>query len=663
MKRVKNEVRKLCNRGLSLVELVCAMAILSIIGLTVGGILVVSAQSYDTGMNEVELQQEAQMVVNQISDLIIDTTATESVTFDGAVLTIPEGAKKHYVKYDSATQNLYYACDGGDIAGDQLMATGITAFNADTASFQDSGNLYLDIGLERISNGKPREFQATFQITSRNGVVDTTPAASIDVIDDVVLEPNQTYEFHPVVVGITNQEVSWEFVGGNTDSDTKMVNNTITIGKAEKGSIIHLLVKTKTVDADGNPMAMRAVRVRIRRVNGISVNQISVSGTEFKKDTVYTFTADLNGTYLEQEPWDWDKDYVSPYGMEVSFVSKTPSTLLNPTISDLTVDALNPTRVSFTVKLNSDMEKGAELHFKISAKHPIGANKTASLYDDTVWEPFEICNIGFLTPEHGMARGSNDPLASFDISALKSLLISKFGNGNYQLMRYYRFREQGSGDAGWTKWFNDKDDGPLGFGFDAGNSVNMRPKFGLMMRYGKIYDIQVKMCMINQDTNEVVWPFADTPQSQYMIEGPMDRVRLVFQSTQLGFSNANGLDASKNAKVSQYFNGTLFTLQDLYSLGGSDKGQFYNDVNYTLEKKEGSDWKKIKDLQNGSECRLELNNLKCGTGEYRIKVWMYERHVKYENGNVTTIQNDPNYVYDVWKMGNGEGLFYFTVVE
>ena len=56
----------------------------------------------------------------------------------------------------------------------------------------------MDIGLERESAGGLKTFNATFQITARNGVVDTTPSASIDVIDDVVLEPNQSYTFNPM---------------------------------------------------------------------------------------------------------------------------------------------------------------------------------------------------------------------------------------------------------------------------------------------------------------------------------------------------------------------------------------------------------------------------------------------------------------------------------
>ena len=264
-----------------------AIAILSLVGTTVGGILIVSAQSYDNGMNEVELQQEAQMVVNQINDLIIDTTATESVSFADNTLVIPEGTKTHKVKYDAATKQLLYSCEGGALSGEELMANGITAFSADTASFKDSGNLYLDIGLERESAGGLKTFNATFQITARNGVVDTTPSASIDVIDDVVLEPNQSYTFNPDVVGISNKAVEWDIVGGNTDSTTHMLGNTIYIGSAEEGSIVHLLVKTATKDAEGNAMAMRAVRVRIRRVNTVTVKKLSVTGTEYKKDAEY----------------------------------------------------------------------------------------------------------------------------------------------------------------------------------------------------------------------------------------------------------------------------------------------------------------------------------------------------------------------------------------
>ena len=664
MKRLMKGWKKLGNRGLTLVELICAIAILSLVGTTVGGILIVSAQSYDNGMNEVELQQEAQMVVNQINDLIIDTTATESVSFADNTLVIPEGTKTHKVKYDAATKQLLYSCEGGSLSGEELMANGITAFSADTASFKDSGNLYLDIGLERESAGGLKTFNATFQITARNGVVDTTPSASIDVIDDVVLEPNQSYTFNPDVVGISNKAVEWDIVGGNTDSTTHMLGNTIYIGSAEEGSIVHLLVKTATKDAEGNAMAMRAVRVRIRRVNTVTVKKLSVTGTEYKKDAEYLLQADLSGSYLDKEPREWDDDYVNPYG--ITWTVEANGTAI-PGMTAVAWDPLNPAKAFIKVKLNEDMPRNSFITIKAVATHPMGtfagsnSNKTGISYGNVFGE-YKIDNSRYFTPEHGLARGSDDPIGSFAIDDLKSLLISKFGNGNYQLVRSYRYRETGSGDTGWCRWFTDQD---LGFGFDAGTSVNMRPKFGYMMRYGIVYDMQVKMCMVNQDTGAVVWPFVDTPEDQYLIQGTMDRVCISFTSTDLGFAEELGLPADKNAKISKYYNGTLFSVKDIYSLGGTtNKGNFRNDIQYILEKKEGSDWKFVRNLQSGGDCRLELANYGTGAGEYRIKIWMYERHVKYnDDGSMTEISNNESYKYEIWKNGGGEGYFYFTATD
>ena len=63
------------NRGLTLVELLCSIAILSVLAVAVGSVLVVSAKNYQRGTSEINLQQEAQLTANQIAELIIDTTA------------------------------------------------------------------------------------------------------------------------------------------------------------------------------------------------------------------------------------------------------------------------------------------------------------------------------------------------------------------------------------------------------------------------------------------------------------------------------------------------------------------------------------------------------------------------------------------------------------
>ena len=664
MKRLREKLQKLNNRGLTLVELICAVAILSLIGTTIGGILVVSARSYDTGINEVDLQQEAQMIVNQISDLVIDTTPSSPVTFSGSTLSIPQGDGTHEVEYDSASGSLYYSyASTTETISDELMATGITVFSVDTSSFTDSGNLYVDLGLKRESQNGPRTFEATFQITSRNGIVDTTPSASIDVVDDIVLEPNQNYEFTPVVVGISNQTVTWSIAGGNTDSNTYMVGNKICIGKDEKGSIIHLLVQTAEVDADGNPMAVRAVRVRIRRVNTITVKKISVVGDALKSGTEYTFAADLTGTYLDKEPWAWDDDYVDPYGVSWSATSTGSVATANPDIIDLAPDPYNPSRVMVTVKLKEDMPRNSQITIRATAKHPMGTyggtatNKTGFYYDDVFGE-FILDNSQYIVPTHGLGRGSDDEFAHYYYSDLSSYLVSLFGNDTYNTMRMYRYRETGTGDAGWSRWYTDKDD----YGFDGDNSesINVRPKFGLMLRYGKEYDVQIKVNVVKASTGEVVWPFVDTPVDQYLLEGKLDKVQISFSSsgTALGFDNQLGLPAESGKVINKQFNDVLIYAKDVYSLGGNtNREDFKNDVMYTLQRKEGADWVTV-ETQKGKEYRPNLNNT---AGEYRVLIWMYERHV-FEDGTTFTNDTDPrreNYKYEIWQNGGGEGIFYF----
>lgn len=642
MKRLIKK-RKTDNRGLTLVELVCAMAILSIIGTIVGGILVVSAQSYDTGINEAELQQEAQMVVNQINDLVIDTTATESVSFAGDTLTIPEGIKTHKVRYDAAQQKLLYSCDA---SGEELMASGITSFNVDTASFQNTGNLYVDIGLERMSNGQPRTFNATFQITSRNGVVDTTPTASIDVVDDVVLEPHQSYTFVPTVVGITDQNVTWSIVGGNTDSGTTMIGNKITIAGGERGSIIHLLVSTAAKDGDGNPMATRAVRVRIRRVNGITANLVERNGEAYKDGTEYIISADLMGTYLDQEPWSWDNDYVSPY--TVTWSAITTGSVTAPDIQLLTGDPSNPSKFYAKVTLKGDMPRNTKITIRATASHPAGSNKTSLAYGN-VYGDYIISNTRIIEPMHSMGRGSDDPWGKVYVEDLKALLREKYGKDSFQFTVNYRFRETGTGDAGWSRWYSNTE-----IGADGGGSsvINGRPGFGFLMYYNKSYDVQCELKIIDPATGKVMWPFADTPSTDYILNGTIEKVSISFKSTALGFTSETGWSEGHVSKVNKNFSGDILEFVKHNSLGGTQYEKFKNDVSFVLQRKEAGVWKDVETIKDKPNCWINLNGV---AGEYRIRVSMKEYHTSEDNLTGWSYYG----MHDIWRNGNGSGEFYF----
>ena len=103
--------RKLGNKGFSLVELVCAMAILAVLGTAISGVMLVSINSYRNGNNEVNVQEEIQLVCNQISDFLIDSTA--EVAFTGSTLTIKQGANTYTIQR-KADNKVYFQENAGE---------------------------------------------------------------------------------------------------------------------------------------------------------------------------------------------------------------------------------------------------------------------------------------------------------------------------------------------------------------------------------------------------------------------------------------------------------------------------------------------------------------------------------------------------------------------
>ena len=65
------------NRGLTLIELMITIGILSIVIVIAGSFMLTSGNSFAKGNADSEVQNEAQLAVNQIEDLIIDGVGVE----------------------------------------------------------------------------------------------------------------------------------------------------------------------------------------------------------------------------------------------------------------------------------------------------------------------------------------------------------------------------------------------------------------------------------------------------------------------------------------------------------------------------------------------------------------------------------------------------------
>lgn len=82
-RRIKND-----NSGFSLVELLIAIAIAAIVGVSVFGFMQVGAKTFNYNSSDVNLQSESQLAFNQMQDLIIDTAVgVQYYAKNGATLT------------------------------------------------------------------------------------------------------------------------------------------------------------------------------------------------------------------------------------------------------------------------------------------------------------------------------------------------------------------------------------------------------------------------------------------------------------------------------------------------------------------------------------------------------------------------------------------------
>lgn len=376
------------HKGFSLVELICTIAIFSIIVTSVGTAMVVSARSYQSGNVELDLQQQAQITSNLLTNLIIDSDRVVQASGETLIVEkVESGVVVTYqIYYDEAADIIYYKTSADTTGTPRILAEHVTGFTVS----QDTGS-NVDFKLEFEENS--RSYESDYHVTPRNGVTSGGAAmsgtASLFVENHLILEPGQEYDLNVRVLGTSIQGFTIENLSGCTDTtgttvqalDTSTVR--INVGLGETNSEFHFDVKA----LDGS-IAPQPVTVFVRRVNAINVSGYMVSGTAYKADAEYKVVATLSGTNLDREPGAWfDVDYVNPYTVDWSFDSGFEEI-------NRGTDGNFPYII---LKLKQDMAMGDSLKVTATALHPEGKypadsdNKTnkSGLRYDTVsgfWE-------------------------------------------------------------------------------------------------------------------------------------------------------------------------------------------------------------------------------------------------------------------------------------
>ena len=103
------------NRGFTLVELIVTLLIMSIVMVAAAGFLATAINSYRVSNIEIKLQNEAQIAMNQLNDILIET---QEYDFQEAAQRLTVHTKERTYRFfrDASTKNLMYCTAGRSIS-------------------------------------------------------------------------------------------------------------------------------------------------------------------------------------------------------------------------------------------------------------------------------------------------------------------------------------------------------------------------------------------------------------------------------------------------------------------------------------------------------------------------------------------------------------------
>ena len=316
-------------------ELLIAVAILSIVVASVCGFILVGSNSYATANSDINVQQSAQLALNQMSDVLIDTTRSVNyigfdesgstsekvlkdaefsftpknkslIMYNGVAVVNPGGGsdpiieegngnnKNYHFYWDKDAETLFYAENNatpgvapkwGDSSVDWVeLAAHVTDFSVDLTQVEEKRVVMLAL---TFKDGK-KEYVTSNNVTIRNKVgvndaaletLDKRKTLAVKIMDKPIVEPGETFHFSvPKVTGlnVADKSVEWSVVTQSSRSGgtafTDAANGILKVAKDEPAGKVKVMVKTKAKDSEGNH-ASDTVEVDIKRVTSVTLSK------------------------------------------------------------------------------------------------------------------------------------------------------------------------------------------------------------------------------------------------------------------------------------------------------------------------------------------------------------------------------------------------------
>lgn len=323
-------------KGFTLVELIIAVAILAIVTLAVCGFIVVGSRSYTSANTDIMLQQEAQLALNQISDVIIDTTdsinygnGTETVLKDSEFSSEPDAKilvvvnKKagnndndsYRFEWSKADETIYFNTSSTviddtnpvpvfDDANRAILAQHVKELHIDISQFEENRVVMISMTFE---NGN-REYTTSNNVTVRNRIslnkIDIDPMKKADeftitTVQNVTLEPGDSFDLKDKTQVDTSSDddaVIWELVDATTTTSSITADGQLTIGVDETRKSFQVRVRRVNEEyANQNNKVAKTVKVNVKRVTSVD---LSCSETSINSGSTVTVSGSANGNFL-----------------------------------------------------------------------------------------------------------------------------------------------------------------------------------------------------------------------------------------------------------------------------------------------------------------------------------------------------------------------------
>lgn len=250
------------NKGITIIEVLLAIAVTAILGTLITGFIIYSTRSYGKSINESTLQEDAQVILAQLNSYIINADDTieykvngvlcksDALSGEGTFSTKELAIYKNvgtaktveYITWTAADQKLTYRMDNIDSSGsvstaiaEETLATKISDFKVDLTNLDSSKQVKVELSVDGTSGAV---YSADTTVYLRNGRVSsvsttpTTPVVSSVTSVTVIpaskdLKLGESWDFNARVYGTNNpsQEVTWS-LEGNTSTHTTVNTDT-----------------------------------------------------------------------------------------------------------------------------------------------------------------------------------------------------------------------------------------------------------------------------------------------------------------------------------------------------------------------------------------------------------------------------------------------------